>query len=202
MSRPLACGEGGTLCVLLLLLLLLLLRPLLRLRPRLRLLKLRLLLRLLLLLRQTLPAELWPVAEAAGVVGPELLLLPELLLGHLVLHHLLVHHLVLHHLVVLPLLLLLRVLRELEALVWVVLRGTEGVPPRVLLAPMLPLWLWLWLHCTAWRVVPADPAVVVWALALLRKVARQPQLAGGVRLRLVRVRRSHRVRLKNAGKLS
>ena len=176
----------------LLLLLLLLLRRLLRLRLK----------HLLLLLRQLRPTELRPVAVAAGVVRPELLLLPELLLGHLVLHHLLVHHLVLHHLVVLPLLLLLRVLRGLEALVWVVLRGTEGVPTRVLLAPMLPLWLWLWLHCTAWRVVPADPAVVVWALALRRNLARQPQLAGGVRLRLVRVRRSHRVRLRNAGKLS
>ena len=102
----------------------------------------------------------------------------------------------------LPLLLLLRVLWGLEALTWVVLRGTGGVPARVLLAPMLLPWLWLWLHCTAWRVVPADPAVVVWALALLRKVARQRQLAGGVRLRLVRVRRSHRVRLESASKLS
>ena len=199
MSRPLAYGEGGTLCVLLLLLLLLLLRPLLRLRPRLRRLKLCLLLRLLLLLRRTRPAELWPVAEAAGVVGPELLLLPELLLGHLVVHHLLMH-LVLHHLVVLPLLLLLLVLRGLEALVWVVLRGSEGVPTRVPLALML--WLWLWLQCTAWRVVPADPAAVVWALALRRNLARQPQLAGGVRLRLVRVRRSHHVRLRSASKLS
>ena len=158
-------------------------------------------LRLLLLLRQLRPTELRPVAVAAGVVRPELLLLPELLLGHLVLHHLLVHHLVLHQLVVLPLLLLLRVLWGLEALAWVVLRGTGGVPARVLLAPMLLLWLWLWLHCTAWRVVPADPAVVVWALALLRKVARQPQLAGGVRHRLVRVRLSHRVRLESASKL-
>ena len=100
------------------------------------------------------------------------------------------------------LLMLLRVPWGLEALAWVVLRGTEGVPTCVLLALMLLPWLWLWLHLTAWRVVPAGPAVVVWALALRRNLARQPQLAGGVRLRLVRVRRSHRVRLRNAGKLS
>ena len=170
--------------------------------PLLRRLELCVLLRLLLLLRHLRPTELRPVAVAAGVVRPELIVVPELLLGHLVLHHLLVQHLVLHLLVVLPLLLLLRVLWGLEALVWVVLRGTEGVPTRVLRAPMLTLWLWLWLHFTAWRVVPAGPAVVVWALALRRDLARQPQLAGGVRLRLVRGRRSHHVRLRSASKLS
>ena len=119
MSRPLACGEGGTLCVLLLLLLLLLLRPLLRLRPPLRL-KLRLLPRLLLLLRLRRPAELWPVA--VRLVRPELIKVSELLLSHLVVDNLLLH-LVLHrHPVVLPLrlLLLLPVVWGLEALVRVV----------------------------------------------------------------------------------
>ena len=72
MSRPLACGGGGTLIVLLLSLPLLLLLPLLRLRPPLRL-KLRLLPRLLLLLRLRRPAELWPVAVARRLVGPLLI---------------------------------------------------------------------------------------------------------------------------------
>ena len=201
MSRPLAYGGGGTLCVLLLLLLLLLLRPLLRLRPPLRL-KLRLLPRLLLLLRLRRPAELWPVAVAARLVRPHLIVVPELLLGHLVVHHLLMH-LVLHHLVVLPLLLLLLVVWGLEALVRVVgavaVEEMEGVPTRVRLA--LVLWLWLWLQCTAWRVVPADPAAVAWALALRREVALQPQRALGVRLLLARARRCHRVRLKGASSL-
>ena len=187
--------------MLLLLLLLLLLRPLLRLRPPLRL-KLRLLPRLLLLLRLRRPAELWPVAVAARLVRPELIVVPELLLGHLVMHHLLMH-LVLHHLVVLPLLLLLLVVWGLEALVRVVgaiaVQEMEGVPAWVRLA--LVLWLWLWLQCTAWCVVPADPAAVAWALALWRELALQPQLASGVRLLLVRARRCHRVRLEGASSL-
>ena len=190
--------------MLLLLLLLLLLRPLLRLRPPLRL-KLRLLPRLLLLLRLRRPAELWPVAVARRLVRPELIIISELLLGHLVVDNLLLHLVLHHHPVVLPLrlLLLLLLVWGLEALVRVVgavaVKEMEGVPTWVRLA--LVLWLWLWLQCTAWCVVPADPAAVAWALALWRELALQPQLASGVRLLLVRARRCHRVRLKGASRL-
>ena len=119
--------------------------------------------------------------------------------------HLLLHHLILHHLLLPLLLLLLRVLRELEALMWVVRRGTEvhrRGPPRVLLALMLPLWLWLWLHFTAWRVVPADPVVVVVAFALRRELVLQPQLASSGRLLRDRVGLWHHVRLRRANMLA
>ena len=106
------------------------------------------------------------------------------------------HHLVLHHLVLPLLMLLLRaLLRDLEALVWVVRRGTEVHRPGPLLALMLWLWLWLWLYFTAWRVVPA-PAVV--AVALRRNLFAQPQLASSGRLLRDRVGPWHRVRLRSA----